>query len=86
MSGNGFYYLKGDIARLHSAILSYARDFMINKGFTYCVPPFMIRSGVVSGVMSFAEMEGMMYKIENEDLYLIGTSEQISRLRKNSTV
>ena len=75
VSGNGFYYLKGDIARLHSAILSYARDFMINKGFTYCVPPFMIRSGVVSGVMSFAEMEGMMYKIENEDLYLIGTSE-----------
>ena len=74
VSGNGFYYLKGDIARLHSAILSYARDFMINKGFTYCVPPFMIRSGVVSGVMSFAEMEGMMYKIENEDLYLIGTS------------
>ena len=75
VSGNGFYYLKGDIARLHSAILSYARNFMINKGFTYCVPPFMIRSGVVSGVMSFAEMEGMMYKIENEDLYLIGTSE-----------
>lgn len=75
VSGNGFYYLKGDIARLHSAILSYARDFMINKGFTYCVPPFMIRSGVVSGVMSFTEMENMMYKIEGEDLYLIGTSE-----------
>ncbi len=74
-SGNGFYYLKGDIARLHSAILSYARDFMIDKGFTYCVPPFMIRSSVVTGVMSFAEMENMMYKIEGEDLYLIGTSE-----------
>ena len=74
-SGNGFYYLMGDIARLHSAMLSYARDFMINKGFTYCVPPFMIRSDVVNGVMSFAEMENMMYKIENEDLYLIGTSE-----------
>lgn len=74
-SGNGFYYLKGDIARLHSAILSYARDFMIDKGFTYCVPPFMIRSNVVTGVMSFAEMENMMYKIEGEDLYLIGTSE-----------
>ncbi len=74
-SGNGFYYLMGDIARLHSAILSYARDFMINKGFTYCVPPFMIRSDVVTGVMSFAEMENMMYKIEGEDLYLIGTSE-----------
>ena len=74
-SGNGFYYLMGDIARLHSAILSYARDFMIDKGFTYCVPPFMIRSEVVSGVMSFAEMENMMYKIEGEDLYLIGTSE-----------
>jgi len=74
-SGNGFYYLVGDIARLHSAMLSYARDFMINKGFTYCIPPFMIRSDVVSGVMSFAEMENMMYKIENEDLYLIGTSE-----------
>ncbi len=74
-SGNGFYYLMGDIARLHSAILSYARDFMINKGFTYCVPPFMIRSNVVTGVMSFAEMENMMYKIEGEDLYLIGTSE-----------
>ena len=74
-SGNGFYYLTGDIARLHSAMLSYARDFMIDKGFTYCIPPFMIRSDVVSGVMSFAEMENMMYKIENEDLYLIGTSE-----------
>ena len=74
-SGNGFYYLMGDIARLHSAMLSYARDFMIDKGFTYCVPPFMIRSDVVSGVMSFSEMENMMYKIEGEDLYLIGTSE-----------
>lgn len=74
-SGNGFYYLMGDIARLHSAMLSYARDFMIDKGFTYCVPPFMIRSDVVNGVMSFAEMDAMMYKIENEDLYLIGTSE-----------
>ena len=74
-SGNGFYYLMGDIARLHSALISYARDFMINKGFTYCVPPFMIRSDVVSGVMSFKEMESMMYKIEGEDLYLIGTSE-----------
>ena len=74
-SGNGFYYLMGDIARLHSAMLSYARDFMIDKGFTYCVPPFMIRSDVVSGVMSFAEMDNMMYKIEGEDLYLIGTSE-----------
>ena len=74
-SGNGFYYLTGDIARLHSAIISYARDFMIDKGFTYCVPPFMIRGNVVTGVMSFAEMENMMYKIEGEDLYLIGTSE-----------
>ena len=74
-SGNGFYYLMGDIARLHSAILSYARDFMIGKGFTYCIPPFMIRSDVVTGVMSFEEMENMMYKIEGEDLYLIGTSE-----------
>ncbi len=74
-SGNGFYYLKGDIARLHSAILSYARDFMIDKGFTYYIPPFMIRSAVVDGVMSFSEMENMMYKIEGEDLYLIGTSE-----------
>lgn len=74
-SGNGFYYLMGDIARLHSGILSYARDFMIDKGFTYCIPPFMIRSEVVTGVMSFAEMENMMYKIEGEDLYLIGTSE-----------
>ena len=75
VAGTGFYYLKGDIARLHSAILSYARDFMIDKGFTYCIPPFMIRSNVVTGVMSFAEMENMMYKIEGEDLYLIGTSE-----------
>ena len=74
-SGNGFYYLMGDIARLHSAVLSYARDFMIDKGFTYCVPPYMIRGDVVTGVMSFAEMENMMYKIEGEDLYLIGTSE-----------
>ncbi len=74
-SGQGFYYLTGDIARLHSAVISYARDFMIDKGFTYCIPPFMIRSSVVSGVMSFEEMEGMMYKIEGEDLYLIGTSE-----------
>jgi len=74
-SGNGFYYLMGDIARLHSAVISYARDFMIDKGFTYCIPPYMIRSDVVSGVMSFEEMEGMMYKIEGEDLYLIGTSE-----------
>lgn len=74
-SGNGFYYLQGDVARLQSAILSYARDFMIDKGFTYCIPPFMIRSEVVTGVMSFSEMENMMYKIEGEDLYLIGTSE-----------
>ena len=74
-SGNGFYYLIGDIARLHEAVIAYARDFMINKGFTYCIPPFMIRSDVVSGVMSFAEMENMMYKIEGEDLFLIGTSE-----------
>jgi seryl-tRNA synthetase len=74
-SGSGFYYLKGDIARLHSAVLAYARDFMIDKGFTYYIPPFMIRGNVVSGVMSFAEMENMMYKIEGEDLYLIGTSE-----------
>ncbi len=74
-SGNGFYFLTGDIARLHSSILSYARDFMINKGFTYCIPPFMIRSDVVTGVMSFEEMDNMMYKIEGEDLYLIGTSE-----------
>ena len=74
-SGNGFYYLMGDVARLHSAMLSYARDFMINKGFVYCVPPFMIRSDVVTGVMSFEEMDAMMYKIEGEDLYLIGTSE-----------
>lgn len=75
VAGNGFYYLMGDIARLHSAVITYARDFMINRGFTYCVPPFMIRSNVVTGVMSFAEMEAMMYKIEGEDLYLIGTSE-----------
>ena len=75
VAGNGFYYLMGDIARLHSAVLAYARDFMINRGFTYCVPPFMIRSNVVTGVMSFAEMDAMMYKIEGEDLYLIGTSE-----------
>ena len=75
VAGNGFYYLMGDIARIHSAVISYARDFMINKGFTYCVPPFMIRSDVVTGVMSFAEMDSMMYKIEGEDLYLIGTSE-----------
>ncbi|MBR5502013.1 MAG: serine--tRNA ligase, partial [Oscillospiraceae bacterium] len=74
-SGNGFYYLKGDVARLHSSILSYARDFMIDRGFEYYIPPFMIRSDVVTGVMSFAEMENMMYKIEGEDLYLIGTSE-----------
>jgi len=75
VAGNGFYYLMGDIARLHSAVLSYARDFMINRGFTYCIPPYMIRSNVVTGVMSFAEMDAMMYKIEGEDLYLIGTSE-----------
>ena len=75
VAGNGFYYLMGNVARLHSAILSYARDFMINKGFTYCIPPFMIRSDVVTGVMSFEEMDAMMYKIEGEDLYLIGTSE-----------
>ena len=75
VAGNGFYYLMGDIARLHSAVLSYARDFMIERGFTYCIPPFMIRSDVVTGVMSFAEMDAMMYKIEGEDLYLIGTSE-----------
>lgn len=75
VAGNGFYYLMGDIARLHSAVISYARDFMIDRGFTYCVPPFMIRSNVVTGVMSFAEMDAMMYKIEGEDLYLIGTSE-----------
>ena len=75
VAGNGFYYLMGDIARLHSAVIAYARDFMINRGFTYCIPPFMIRSNVVTGVMSFAEMDAMMYKIEGEDLYLIGTSE-----------
>ncbi len=75
VAGNGFYYLEGDIARLHSAVTAYARDFMIGKGFTYCIPPFMIRSGVVTGVMSFEEMDAMMYKIEDEDLYLIGTSE-----------
>ena len=77
VAGNGFYYLMGDIARLHSAVLTYARDFMIDRGFTYCVPPFMIRSSVVTGVMSFAEMDSMMYKIEGEDLYLIGTSVNI---------
>lgn len=75
VAGNGFYYLTGDIARLHSAVLSYARDFMIDRGFTYVIPPYMIRSNVVDGVMSFEEMDGMMYKIEGEDLYLIGTSE-----------
>ena len=75
VAGNGFYYLMGDIARLHSAVLAYARDFMIDRGFTYCIPPFMIRSNVVTGVMSFDEMDAMMYKIEGEDLYLIGTSE-----------
>ncbi|MBQ8143511.1 MAG: serine--tRNA ligase, partial [Butyricicoccus sp.] len=75
VAGNGFYYLMGDIARLHEAVIAYARDFMISKGFTYCIPPFMIRGNVVTGVMSFAEMEAMMYKIEGEDLYLIGTSE-----------
>ena len=74
VAGNGFYYLMGDIARLHSAVISYARDFMIDRGFTYCIPPYMIRSNVVTGVMSFAEMDAMMYKIEGEDLYLIGTS------------
>ena len=75
VAGNGFYYMLGDVARLHSAVLSYARDFMIDKGFTYCIPPYMIRSDVVTGVMSFEEMDAMMYKIEGEDLYLIGTSE-----------
>ena len=75
VAGNGFYYLMGDMARLHSAVITYARDFMINRGFTYCIPPYMIRSNVVTGVMSFAEMDAMMYKIEGEDLYLIGTSE-----------
>ena len=75
VAGNGFYYLIGNIARLHSAIITYARDFMINKGFTYCIPPFMIRSDVVTGVMSFEEMDSMMYKIEGENLFLIGTSE-----------
>ena len=75
VAGNGFYYLMGDIARLHSAVIAYARDFMIDRGFTYCIPPFMVRSEIVSGVMSFAEMDAMMYKIEGEDLYLIGTSE-----------
>ena len=87
VAGNGFYYLMGDIARLHSAVISYARDFMIDRGFTYCVPPFMIRSDVVSGVMSFAEMDAMMYKIEGEDLYLIGTSEHsmIGKFRDTTT-
>ena len=75
VAGNGFYYLVGDVARLHEAVLAYARDFMINKGFTYCIPPFMIHSDIVNGVMSFEEMDAMMYKIEGEDLYLIGTSE-----------
>jgi seryl-tRNA synthetase len=75
VAGNGFYYLLGDIARLHEAVLAYARDFMIDKGFTYCIPPFMITANVVTGVMSFSEMDAMMYKIEGEDLYLIGTSE-----------
>ena len=75
VAGNGFYYLMGDIARIHSSVISYARDFMIDRGFTYCIPPYMIRSEVVTGVMSFAEMEAMMYKIEGEDLFLIGTSE-----------
>ena len=79
VAGNGFYYLMGDIARLHSAVIAYARDFMIDRGFTYCVPPFMIRSDVVTGVMSFAEMDAMMYKIEGEDLYLIGTSASVRR-------
>ena len=78
VAGEGFYYLMGDIARMHSAVTAYARDFMIDKGFTYCIPPFMIRSNVVTGVMSFEEMDAMMYKIEGEDLYLIGTSEQSS--------
>ena len=92
VAGNGFYYLMGDIARLHSAVISYARDFMIDRGFTYCVPPFMIRSNVVTGVMSFAEMDAMMYKIEGEDLYLIGTSEHsmigkfIDRILPESTL
>ena len=86
VAGNGFYYLMGDIARLHSAVISYARDFMINRGFTYCVPPFVIRSNVVTGVMSFAEMDAMMYKIEGEDLYLIGTSEHSMIGKFNDTV
>ena len=86
VAGNGFYYLMGDIARLHSAVISYARDFMINRGFTYCVPPFMIRSDVVTGVMSFAEMDAMMYKIEGEDLYLIGTSEHSMIGKFNDTI
>ncbi len=81
----GFYYLMGDIARLHSAVIAYARDFMIDRGFTYCVPPFMIRSDVVTGVMSFAEMDAMMYKIEGEDLYLIGTSEHSHESANSST-
>ena len=92
VAGNGFYYLMGDIARLHSAVISYARDFMIDRGFTYCIPPYMIRSNVVTGVMSFAEMDAMMYKIEGEDLFLIGTSEHsmvltgMSSVRNISTV
>ena len=84
VAGNGFYYLMGDIARIHSSVLAYARDFMINRGFTYCVPPFMIRSNVVTGVMSFAEMDSMMYKIEGEDLYLIGTSSPCFRKEKGA--
>ena len=86
VAGNGFYYLMGDIARLHSAVIAYARDFMIDRGFTYCVPPFMIRSNVVTGVMSFAEMDAMMYKIEGEDLYLIGTSEHSMIGKFNDTI
>ena len=86
VAGNGFYYLMGDIARLHSAVLAYARDFMIDRGFTYCIPPYMIRSNVVTGVMSFAEMDAMMYKIEGEDLYLIGTSEHSMIGKFNDTI
>ena len=84
VAGNGFYYMLGDVARLHSAVLSYARDFMIDKGFTYCIPPYMIRSDVVTGVMSFEEMDAMMYKIEGEDLYLIGTSEHSMRSEEHN--
>src|SRR5699024_7212425 len=86
VAGNGFYYLMGDIARLHSAVISYARDFMINRGFTYCVPPFMIRSNVVTGVMSFAEMDAMMYQIVGEALYLIGPSEHSIILKSIKTI